>query len=49
MEVVEEFCIVFLDESKVVIASNMDGIHIDIDEHINLGLKMEKIVNEIIK
>lgn len=49
MEVVEEFCIAFLDAPKVVIASNMDGIHFDIDEHINLGLKMEKIVKEIIK
>jgi lysophospholipase L1-like esterase len=49
MEVAEEYDIEFLDAAEIVNASNIDGIHLDIDEHLKLGFEMTKIVKEILK
>lgn len=44
----EEYNCEFLDASKVVQSSDVDGIHLDADEHIKLGLFMKNKVLEII-
>lgn len=48
-EVVEEFDIDFLDSSKVVKASNIDGIHLESTEHVKLGHEIAKKVMEILE
>lgn len=48
-QVAEEYGCNFLDSSKVVVASNIDGIHLDSAEHVKLGHKIAEIVEEILK
>ena len=48
-QVAEEYNIHFLDTSEVVITSELDGIHLDVDEHIKLGHVMADIVRKIMK
>jgi lysophospholipase L1-like esterase len=48
-EVAEEHGCYFLDASKVVVTSDMDGIHLDIEEHLKLGLEISKFVKEMLK
>jgi lysophospholipase L1-like esterase len=36
-QVAEEYNIAFLDSSKIVTANDLDGIHLDMDEHVKLG------------
>ncbi len=47
-QVAEEFGIHFLDASKVVTASNLDGIHLEVNEHVKLGHIMADKVKEIL-
>jgi 23S rRNA G2445 N2-methylase RlmL len=37
----------FLDTSKVIVASELDGVHPDVDEHLKLGNKVLEIVKII--
>ena len=48
-QVAEECDIHFLDTSEVVIASDLDGIHLDINEHVKLGHVMADIVRKIME
>lgn len=48
-QVAEEYGCSFLDSSKVVVASDIDGIHLDSAEHVKLGYKIAEIVEEILK
>ena len=48
-QVAEEYNIQFLDASEVVVASEIDGIHLDVDEHVKLGHVMSYTVKKIIK
>lgn len=45
-QVAKEFSCEFLDSSKIVTASNIDGIHLEADEHVKLGHKIFEIVND---
>jgi Lysophospholipase L1 and related esterases len=47
-QVAEEFGIHFLDASKVVTASDLDGIHLDVDEQVKLGHIMADKVKKIL-
>ena len=38
----------FLDASKVIISSDLDGIHFEADQHKKLGLAVETLVKEIL-
>ncbi|MDO8870438.1 MAG: SGNH/GDSL hydrolase family protein [Methanobacteriaceae archaeon] len=44
----EEYNCEFLDSSKVVRASDVDGIHLEADEHLKLGRAMKNKVLEIL-
>ncbi len=44
----EEYNCEFLDASKIVQASDVDGIHLEAEEHIKLGLFMKNKVLEIL-
>jgi lysophospholipase L1-like esterase len=48
-QVAEEYNIHFLDTSEVVITSDLDGIHLDVDEHVKLGHVMADIVRKIME
>jgi lysophospholipase L1-like esterase len=48
-QVAEEYDIHFLDTSEVVIASELDGIHLDVDEQVKLGHVMADIVGKIME
>lgn len=48
-QVAEEFGILFFDASNAVKPSKSDGIHLDSNEHIKLGLKISKIVKGSLK
>ena len=48
-QVAEEYNIYFLDASKAVTASNLDGIHLGSDEHVKLGHVMADLVGKIMK
>lgn len=47
-QVAEEYNCEFLDASKVVQTSDVDGIHLEASEHLKLGLSMKNKVLEII-
>lgn len=47
LEVAREYGCEFLDASKVVQVSELDGIHLDVDEHIKLGHAITKKIKEI--
>ncbi len=46
-EVAEEYGFYFLDASKVVEASDLDGIHLEVEKHVKLGFEITKKVKEI--
>ena len=46
-EVAEEYGCHFLDASKIVVASDFDGIHLDVDEHIKLGNKIANFIKNL--
>lgn len=48
-QVAEEYCCSFLDSSKVVVASDIDGIHLEAREHVKLGQTISKIVEKILE
>ena len=48
-QVAEEYNIHFLDTSEVVITSDLDGIHLDVDEQVKLGHVMADIVRKIME
>lgn len=48
-QVAEEYDCSFLDSSKVVVSSDIDGIHLDSEEQIKLGYKIAEIVEKILK
>lgn len=48
-QVAEEYSVYFLDASEVVTASDRDGIHLDVDEHVKLGHVMGNIVKKIME
>lgn len=48
-EVAAEYSCYFLDASKVVVASDIDGIHLDVDEHIKLGHAVADKVKKILE
>ncbi len=48
-QVAEEYSVYFLDASEVVTASDLDGIHLDVDEHVKLGHVMGDIVKKIME
>lgn len=48
-EVAQEMGIDFFDAAEVVKASDIDGIHLESDEHVILGQKLAEIVNDIFK
>ena len=39
----------FLDTSKIIVASEIDGVHPDVDEHLKLGKAVLEIVKEIME
>ena len=39
----------FLDPSQVISASRYDGVHIDTEEHIKLGLHVCTIVRDVLR
>ena len=47
--VAQEYSIHFLDASEVVTASDLDGIHLDVDEHVKLGHVMADAVRKIME
>jgi len=49
MQVAEEYNTCFLDASKVVTASDLDGIHLDTNEHIKLGHVVADKVKKILR
>ncbi len=48
-EVAMEYACKFLDASEVVKTSEVDGIHLDVDQHIKLGHSITEKVLEILK
>ncbi len=48
-EVAREYNLEFLDASDIVKASEIDGIHLDMDQHIKLGHSMAEKVLEILE
>jgi lysophospholipase L1-like esterase len=48
-EVAQEYDCYFLDASKVVETSDVDSIHLEVEEQIKLGLEITKVVKEIFK
>lgn len=48
-EVAHEYDCEFLDASKLVKSSEIDGIHLDLDQHIKLGYAITEKVLEILK
>jgi len=48
-QVAEEYGCEFLDASDVVVASNIDGVHLEAEEHIKLGHKISEIVEEMLE
>ncbi|MGB9979947.1 SGNH/GDSL hydrolase family protein [Methanobacterium sp.] len=48
-QVAEEYDIHFFDASEVVTASDLDGIHLDSDEHIKLGHVITDKVKKILR
>lgn len=46
-EVAEEYGCYFLDASKTVEVSDIDGIHLDVNEHIKLGNKVANFINNL--
>jgi hypothetical protein len=48
-EVAMEYACKFLDASEVVKTSEVDGIHLDVDQHIKLGHSIAEKVLEILK
>ena len=49
MQVAEECNIAFLDASKVVVPSDLDGIHLDVYEHVKLGHVIAGKVKKILE
>lgn len=47
-EVTDEYGCYFLDASKIVDASKVDGIHLEVEEHVKLGHEIAKTVKKII-
>ncbi|MDI6724693.1 MAG: SGNH/GDSL hydrolase family protein [Methanobacterium sp.] len=47
-QVAEEYGCNFLDSSKVVVTSDIDGIHLDAGEHVKLGHEISKIIGKIL-
>ncbi len=47
-QVAEEFRCEFLDTSEVIISSDVDGIHFDVDEHRKLGEALASCVRNIL-
>jgi hypothetical protein len=44
--VVEEFGCAFLDASEVIVASGVDGVHLELSEHRKLGRAVATRVRE---
>jgi len=38
----------FLDTSQVIVSSDLDGIHLEADEHQKLGVAVAALVKEIV-
>ncbi|MDY0091273.1 MAG: SGNH/GDSL hydrolase family protein [Candidatus Vecturithrix sp.] len=47
-QVVQELGCAFLDTSDVIVSSNVDGIHFDLDQHRKLGKKVAEIVRTLL-
>jgi len=47
-QVAEEYGCNFLDSSKVVVTSDIDGIHLDDGEHVKLVYEISKIIGKIL-
>ena len=39
----------FLDTSKIIVASELDGVHPDVGEHIKLGKAVQKKIKDIME
>lgn len=48
-QIAEELGCAFFDTSDVIVSSDVDGIHFDVDEHRKLGEKVAEIVQEILQ
>ena len=48
-QVAEERRCVFLDTSEVIVSSDVDGIHFDLDQHRKLGEKVAEIVQTLLQ
>ncbi|GAK57375.1 lipolytic enzyme, G-D-S-L [Candidatus Vecturithrix granuli] len=48
-QVAEELGCAFLDTSEVIVSSDVDGIHFDLDEHRKLGEKVAAIVRTLLQ
>lgn len=47
-QVAQELGCAFLDTSDVIVSSNVDGIHFDLDQHRKLGKKVVEIVRTLL-
>ena len=47
-QIAEELGCAFLDTSEVIVSSDVDGIHFDVDQHRKLGEKVAEIVRKIL-
>jgi lysophospholipase L1-like esterase len=47
-QIAEEHGCAFLDTSEVIVSSDVDGIHFDVDEHRKLGEKVAEVVRKIL-
>lgn len=47
-QVAEELGCAFLDTSEVIVSSDVDGIHFDLDQHHKLGKKVAEIVRTLL-
>lgn len=48
-EIAADYNCEFLDTSKVIVASELDGVHPDVNEHIKLGNVVTERVKEIME
>jgi hypothetical protein len=46
--VAEEHGCAFFDASEVIVSSDLDGIHLEVDEHRKLGLAVAGLVRQIL-
>lgn len=47
-QIAQELGCAFLDTSEVIVSSDVDGIHFDLDQHHKLGKKVAEIVREML-